>query len=128
MGFFMNHFMGFSMGKKLVVHKPGGLGLLLDHYSSFLPVVVHGGGGGRSQESPRAYSPKVLTQIPMKYLLDHARRYQGKYSTLYPALLRLTATQFPQLCLVCEWVTEKREIAGECVHMCHSLVHHAPFP
>ena len=67
----------------------------------------------QGDESPRAYSPKVLTQIPMKYLLDHARRFQGKYSTLYPTLLKLTAMQFPQLCLVCEWLTERREISGE---------------
>lgn len=78
------------------------------------PLLMHGAGGGsgRGQEVPRAYSPKVLTQIPMKYLLDHARRFQGRYATLYPTLLKLTAMQFPQLCLVCEWMTEKREIAA----------------
>ena len=62
---------------------------------------------------PHAYSPKVLTQIPMKYLLDHARLFQGQYFTLYPTLLKLTAGQFPQLCLVCEWMTEKRVISGK---------------
>ena len=50
-----------------------------------------------------------MTKIPMKYLLDYARRYQHKYATLYPTLLKLTAMQFPHLCLVCEWMTEKRE-------------------
>lgn len=59
--------------------------------------------------APCGYSPNVLTQIPVKYLLNHAHLYQGRYSTLYPTLLKLTATQFPQLCLVCEWVTEQRE-------------------
>ena len=63
-------------------------------------------------ETPQSYSPKVLTQIPMRYLLDHAHRFQRKYSTLYPTLLKLTAIQFPQLCLVCEWLMEKRDISG----------------
>ena len=72
--------------------------------------MIQQSGGG---ECPRAYGPKVLTQIPIKSLLDHARRFQGRYSTLYPTLLKLTAMQFPQLCLVCEWMTEKREVGGK---------------
>ena len=72
-------------------------------------------------EGPRAYGPKVLTQIPIKSLLDHARRFQSRYSTLYPTLLKLTAIQFPQLCLVCEWITEKREIGGGELEHCELL-------
>ena len=68
--------------------------------------------GGR-RGSPRAYGRNVLSQIPTKYLLDHARRFQHKYATLYPTLLKLTAMQFPQLCLVCEWITEKLDTTGE---------------
>lgn len=62
--------------------------------------------------TPRAYGPLVMTQIPVKHLLTHSQLHHANYSTLYPTLLKLTATQFPQLCLVCEWLTEKKAITG----------------
>ena len=62
--------------------------------------------------TPKAYSPNVLVQIPMKHLLQHVRQQQGDYATLYPSLLKLTATHFPQLCLVEDWL--KEEECAEC--------------
>jgi len=63
--------------------------------------------------TPCGYSPNVLTKIPVKYLLNHAHSYQSRYRTLYPTLLKLTSMQFPQLCLVCEWVAEEEETLGK---------------
>ena len=63
--------------------------------------------------TPRPYGHSVVTQIPLKRLSDHARRHPNNYSNLYPTMLKLMATQFPQLCLVCEWLTEKKAITGK---------------
>ena len=49
----------------------------------------------------------------MKQLLEHAQCHQAHYSTLYPALLKLTATHFPQLCLVEDWLAGEVATAGE---------------
>ncbi len=57
----------------------------------------------------RAYGPNVLAQIPMMQLLRHASQRQEAYSTLYPSLLRLTVTHFPQLCLVENWLMEESD-------------------
>ena len=63
----------------------------------------------------KAYSPNVLVQIPMKHLLQYARQRQGDFATLYPSLLKLTATHFPQLCLVEDWLKEEECAKCECV-------------
>ena len=65
------------------------------------------------QSTPRPYGHSVVTQIPLKRLSDHARRHPNNYSNLYPTMLKLMATQFPQLCLVCEWLSEKKAITGK---------------
>ena len=64
--------------------------------------------------APKTYSPNVLVQIPMKHLLQHVRQHQGDYATLYPSLLKLTATHFPQLCLVEDWLKEEECAECEC--------------
>ena len=69
------------------------------------------------QSTPRPYGHSVVTQIPLKRLSDHARRHPNNYSNLYPTMLKLMATQFPQLCLVCEWLTEKKAITGKMVYL-----------
>ena len=71
-------------------------------------VVMHHG-----QSTPRPYGHSVVTQIPLKRLSDDARRHHHNYSNLYPTMLKLMATQFPPLCLVCEWLTEKKAITGK---------------
>ena len=78
----------------------------------FIIIVMHHG-----QSTPRPYGHSVVTQIPLKRLSDHARRHPNNYSNLYPTMLKLMATQFPQLCLVCEWLTEKKAITGKMVYL-----------
>ena len=82
------------------------------HYVSFppLPSVMQPHGS-----LTKAYSPNVLVQIPMKHLLQYARQRQGDFATLYPSLLKLTATHFPQLCLVEDWLKEEECAKCECV-------------
>ena len=65
------------------------------------------------QSTPRPYGHSVVTQIPLKRLSDHAQHHPNNYSNLYPTMLKLMATQFPQLCLVCEWLSEKKAITGK---------------
>lgn len=86
-------------------------------FFALYPVMHHG------QSTPRPYGHSVVTQIPLKRLSDHARRHPNNYSNLYPTLLKLMATQFPQLCLVCEWLTEKKAITGkECMPYCKKFL------
>ena len=78
------------------------------HTFGYTYTVMHHG-----QSSPRPYGHLVVTQIPLKHLSDHTRRHLDNYFNLYPTMLKLMATQFPQLCLVCEWLTEKKAITGK---------------
>lgn len=55
----------------------------------------------------RDYSHSIYSQIPIKYLLQQARKSQEQYRDLYPPLLRLLVTYYPQLCLVEDWLCEE---------------------
>ena len=60
-----------------------------------------------NNQRPSDYSPLLYSQIPMKYLLQRARKDQSNFRDLYPPLLRLLVTYFPQLCLVEDWIYEE---------------------
>jgi len=47
-----------------------------------------------------SYSPELLGELPIKLLLAQAERDQASYPGLFPLLLRLAVTHWPQLCLV----------------------------
>ncbi|CAH1791964.1 unnamed protein product [Owenia fusiformis] len=53
------------------------------------------------------YSPSLLSQIPMKYLLQKAQRDQQQYAGLFSPILRLLASHYPQLCMVEDWLEEE---------------------
>lgn len=55
----------------------------------------------------KSYSPEFLSELPIRYLLQQARRDQQSYAGLFSPLLRLLATHFPHLCLVDDWLDEE---------------------
>ena len=46
------------------------------------------------------YSHDLLSELPIKFLLQTAERDQERFGGLYPQLLRLCSTHFPHLCMV----------------------------
>ena len=48
---------------------------------------------------PPTYSPHVLGSVPVKWLLQQARRRQSDYSVLYPALVKLVITHLPHVAM-----------------------------
>ncbi|CAB4005916.1 Integrator complex subunit 2 [Paramuricea clavata] len=60
-----------------------------------------------NNHQPQGYSHSLYSQIPIKYLLQQARKSQEHYRDLYPPLLRLLVTYYPQLCLVEDWLCEE---------------------
>ncbi|KAK7794932.1 hypothetical protein R5R35_005903 [Gryllus longicercus] len=55
----------------------------------------------------KSYTPEFLSELPIRYLLQQARRDQQSYAGLFSPLLRLLATHFPHLCLVEDWLDEE---------------------
>ena len=60
-----------------------------------------------NNHQPKDYSHSLYSQIPIKYLIQQARNSQVHYRDLYPPLLRLLVTYYPQLCLVEDWLCEE---------------------
>ena len=46
------------------------------------------------------HSHDILSELPIKFLLQTAERDQDRFGGLYPQLLRLCSTHFPHLCMV----------------------------
>lgn len=63
------------------------------------------------QRKPKSYSPALMDQIPIKYLVTQAQGLQQELGGLHSSLLRLLATNYPHLCLVEDWVCEE-EVTG----------------
>nr|CAD7423644.1 unnamed protein product [Timema monikensis] len=59
-----------------------------------------------SARKVKIYSPEFLSEIPIKYLLQQAQKDQQSYAGLFSPLLRLLATNFPHLSLVCDWLDD----------------------
>lgn len=47
-----------------------------------------------------------MSELPIKYLLNHAQKDQSSYSALFGPLLKLLATHFPHLTLVEDWMDD----------------------
>lgn len=57
--------------------------------------------GGRQVKS---YSTEFLSELPIKYLLQYAQKYQNDFEPLFSPLLRLFIIHFPHLSLVDDWI------------------------
>jgi len=56
---------------------------------------------------PQWLSPMLLSQIPIKHLLEQARSRRQEFKGLYAPLLQLINTHLPHLCLVGEWLKQE---------------------
>lgn len=52
----------------------------------------------------KSYSNEFLSELPIKYLLQHAQKNQNNFEPLFSPLLRLFITHFPHLSLVDDWI------------------------
>ncbi|XP_053222629.1 integrator complex subunit 2 [Podarcis raffonei] len=59
------------------------------------------------QRKPKSYSPALMDQIPIKYLIRQAQGLQQELGGLHSALLRLLATNYPHLSIVDDWICEE---------------------
>lgn len=50
------------------------------------------------------YSPELMMDIPIFYLLQIVRNNQNSFSTILPDLLKLVTSQYPQLCSIQHWL------------------------
>uniref|UniRef100_A0A336MQH9 CSON004873 protein n=1 Tax=Culicoides sonorensis TaxID=179676 RepID=A0A336MQH9_CULSO len=58
----------------------------------------------------KSYSIEFLSELPIKYLLQQAKKNQHNYSGLFSALLKLLVTHFPHLSLVDDWIDEESNL------------------
>lgn len=54
----------------------------------------------------KCYSDELLSDLPIKYLLQQAQKEQHNYAGLFAPLLKLLATHYPHLCLPQGWIRE----------------------
>lgn len=64
---------------------------------------------------PLRYSADLLAELPLKFLLGRAESQQGQFEGLFPSLLRLSATHYPHLCLVEDWLRPNTTITAPIV-------------
>lgn len=58
----------------------------------------------------KKYSARLMSELPLFYLLQEAKQKEDKYGCIFPSLLRLIATHYSHLCLVPDWIsTEKKD-------------------
>ena len=55
---------------------------------------------------PPTYSPHVLGSMPVKWLLQQARRRQSDYAVLYPSLVKLVITHLPHIAMTTSGLEE----------------------
>lgn len=53
------------------------------------------------------YSERLMSRLPMKYLLQQAQEESSLYVGVYSSLLRLLATHYPHYCLVSDWMIKE---------------------
>lgn len=51
------------------------------------------------------YSPDFMMEIPVFYLLKRVRSDQDSFGTVFPELIKLVTSQFPQLCSIQHWMS-----------------------
>lgn len=62
-----------------------------------------------SEKQIEKYSARLMSKIPLFYLLQEAKSNEDQYGCIFPSLLRLIATHYSHLCLVPDWFsTEKK--------------------
>ncbi|XP_021962074.1 integrator complex subunit 2 isoform X2 [Folsomia candida] len=66
-----------------------------------------------SCRSIKSYSGKLFSQIPIKFLLQEAQKNQNQCGGLFPSLLKLLTTHFPQLCIANEWLEDNLALADD---------------
>ncbi|XP_074643073.1 integrator complex subunit 2-like [Tubulanus polymorphus] len=60
-----------------------------------------------SNRKVKSYSQRLMSQIPIKYLVQQAQKRQHQYASLFSPLIRLLSTHYPHLCLVEDWLDEE---------------------
>ncbi|RUS82280.1 hypothetical protein EGW08_009958 [Elysia chlorotica] len=50
------------------------------------------------------YSERVMSQIPISYLVQEALKHSNSCQNLFPPMIRLLSIHFPHLCLVEDWL------------------------
>ncbi|KAF3841251.1 hypothetical protein F7725_007113 [Dissostichus mawsoni] len=75
------------------------------------------------QRKPKSYSAALMDQIPIKYLVTQAQGLQQELGGLHSALLRLLATNYPNLCLVEDWVCEEEKLPSSSPRLMRILEH-----
>jgi len=60
-----------------------------------------------SNIQPQWLSPMLLSQIPIKHLLEQARSRRQEFKGLYAPLLQQINTHLPHLCLVDDWLKQE---------------------
>ena len=61
---------------------------------------------------PQWLSPMLLSQIPIKHLLEQARSRRQEFRGLYAPLLQLINTHLPHLCLVDDWLRQEEVLTA----------------
>ena len=59
---------------------------------------------------PPTYSPHLLGSVPVKWLLQQARRRQSNYAVLYPSLVKLVVTHLPHVAMATSGLDESRTV------------------
>lgn len=59
-------------------------------------------------EQIKKYSSRLMSKIPLFYLLQEAKRNEENYGCIFPLLLRLVATHHSHLCLVSDWFSTEK--------------------
>ncbi|XP_055912059.1 integrator complex subunit 2 [Eupeodes corollae] len=58
----------------------------------------------------KTYSNDFLSELPIKYLLQKAQKYQHEYVGLFHPLLRLLVSNFPHLSMVDDWIEKSTNL------------------
>ena len=66
------------------------------------------------------HSHDILSELPIKFLLQTAERDQDRFGGLYPQLLRLCSTHFPHLCMVQDTLmSDSLDVSEDSIHCNH---------
>ena len=60
-----------------------------------------------SQRKVVRYSKELLSNLPIKFLLQTCERDQLSFGVIFPQLLKLCSTEYPHLCLVQDWLEDE---------------------
>lgn len=60
-----------------------------------------------SQRKVMRYSKELLSNLPIKFLLQTCEKDQLSFGVIFPQLLKLCSTEYPHLCLVQDWLDDE---------------------